>query len=87
MDGHPTTSTLTISQFVQQAASIAPQSPAVLADGREPLSYTALLDEMQTISGLLRSAGIVRGDRVATALPNGPEMAVAFLGIASAAAC
>jgi acyl-CoA synthetase (AMP-forming)/AMP-acid ligase II len=31
--------------------------------------------------------GIGRGDRVAVVLPNGPEMAVAFLAVAAAATC
>jgi acyl-CoA synthetase (AMP-forming)/AMP-acid ligase II/acyl carrier protein len=35
----------------------------------------------------LRSMGIGRGDRVAVILPNGPEMAVAILSLASSATC
>ena len=35
----------------------------------------------------MQSLGIASEERIATVLPNGPEMAVAFLGIASVAAC
>ena len=31
--------------------------------------------------------GINRGDRIETVLPDGPEMAVAFLGVAAGAVC
>ena len=31
--------------------------------------------------------GVVRGDRVAVVMPNGPEMASLFLGVASVASC
>ena len=33
----------------------------------------------------LNLMGVGRGDRVAIVLPNGPEMAAAFLGVASGA--
>src|SRR5262245_44309527 len=35
----------------------------------------------------LRATGIGRHDRIAVVLPNGPEMAVAILAVASNAAC
>ena len=35
----------------------------------------------------LRAFGLRRNDRVAIVLPNGPDMAVAFLGVASGATC
>jgi oxalate---CoA ligase len=58
---------------------------AISASGAKPLTYGAfrrLVDE--TIVSLNRQ-GIGRGDRVAIVLPNGPEMATAFVAIASAA--
>ena len=42
---------------------------------------------MHSTVGQLRAAGIERNDSVAVVLPNGPEMAVAFLAVASAGAC
>lgn len=40
---------------------------------------------MADVAGQLNALGIGRGDRVAIVLPNGPEMATAFLSVASAA--
>ena len=62
-----------------------PQAPAILAPGREPLTFSDLRESVDRLAGQLRSLGVTRGDRVAIVLPNGPEMAVAFLGVASCA--
>jgi len=67
-----------------RAADAGPQ-PAICAPDRQPLSYSALWQQVVYIGACLRSAGIGRGDRVAIVLPNGPEMAVAFLSVACAA--
>ncbi|MEM0949377.1 MAG: acyl--CoA ligase [Pseudomonadota bacterium] len=64
---------------------IAAHSDAALAIGapeREWLTYGALRDLSNAVGASLHSAGIGRGDRVAIVLPNGPEMAVAFVAIA-----
>lgn len=58
---------------------------ALSAPARTPLSYAALHRAVGDIAIHLNQAGIGRTDRVALALPNGPEMATAFLGVASAA--
>jgi acyl-CoA synthetase (AMP-forming)/AMP-acid ligase II len=42
---------------------------------------------MDYVGQVLRSLGIRRQDRVAVVLPNGPEMAAAFLGIAAYSVC
>src|SRR4051812_34529697 len=60
---------------------------AVGAPGREPLSYGGLDAQLRGMADFLGKAGIRRGDRVAVALPNGPELAVAMLGIATVATC
>ncbi|MBT5938989.1 MAG: AMP-binding protein, partial [Rhodospirillaceae bacterium] len=55
------------------------------APGRPYLTYGGLLDHVEaTISGL-NARGIGRNDRIAIVLPNGPEMASAFLSIAAGA--
>jgi amino acid adenylation domain-containing protein len=64
-----------------------PGAPAILAPGCAPLSHSDLAARAWSLAGLLRSAGVTRTDRVAVVLPNGPEMAVAFLGTACAAVC
>jgi len=62
-------------------------APAILAPGCDPLSFRDLSRRVWGIGHALRSAGVGRTDRVAVVLPNGPEMAVAFLGIACSAIC
>jgi acyl-CoA synthetase (AMP-forming)/AMP-acid ligase II/acetyltransferase-like isoleucine patch superfamily enzyme/acyl carrier protein len=61
--------------------------PAILAPGRIPLTYGRLLSSIETTVRTLRALGVQRNDRVAIVSPNGPEMAVAFLGVAAGAAC
>ncbi|TPG59720.1 AMP-dependent synthetase [Roseomonas nepalensis] len=64
----------------------AASSPAIRAtEGRPALTYGALRDLVGTTVAALNAAGIGRGDRVGIVLPNGPEMAAAFVAVASAA--
>ncbi len=60
-------------------------APAILAPGRNALTHGGLRALMADISGQLHARGIGRGDRVAIVLPNGPEMATAFLSVAATA--
>ncbi len=61
-------------------------APALTAPGGVALTHGALralvADTVKTLNGL----GIGRGDRVAIVLPNGPEMATAFVAVASGSA-
>ncbi len=74
-----------IGEIVKTCAGDAPKSVAIAALSRLPLSYQKLYEQSLTIVGQLRALGIQRHDRVAVALPNGPEMAVAFLSVAAGA--
>jgi acyl-CoA synthetase (AMP-forming)/AMP-acid ligase II len=56
---------------------------ALRAPGRPPLTYGALLSETEEIAGALSHRGIGPGHRLAIVLPNGPEMAAAFLACAN----
>ena len=58
---------------------------AILGQGRTPLTYGALRRQCAETVAVLNRAGIGRGDRVAIVLPNGPEMAAAFLGVSAGA--
>ncbi len=58
---------------------------AIGAPDRAWLSYGALRDQAGYVAGALHGFGIGRGDRVAIVLPNGPEMASAFVCVAQAA--
>jgi acyl-CoA synthetase (AMP-forming)/AMP-acid ligase II len=59
--------------------------PAIGAPERMPLTYAGLRGLMAETIGTLNALGIGRNDRVAIVLPNGPEMAAAFVAIAAAA--
>ncbi|MEQ9039164.1 MAG: acyl--CoA ligase [Silicimonas sp.] len=60
-------------------------APAFGAPGRDWMSYGALRTLSSDVRAALGGFGIGRGDRVAIVLPNGPEMASAFVTIAQAA--
>ncbi|MEM8571569.1 MAG: acyl--CoA ligase [Pseudomonadota bacterium] len=57
-------------------------APVFGAPGRGWLSYGALRSLSRDVGDALHAAGIGRGDRVAIVLPNGPEMAAAFITVA-----
>ena len=60
--------------------------PAIRAtEGRAPLSHADLRGLAERTVAALNRIGIGRGDRVAIVLPNGPEMAAAFVAIACGA--
>ena len=59
--------------------------PAIRAPERAPLTYAGLRDLVGRTVASLNRIGIGRGDRVAIVLPNGPEMATAFIAIAAGA--
>ena len=67
-------------------ASGGPEGIAITAPERSPLSRRALAAQVDVTIASLRALGIGRQDRVAMVLPNGPEMAALFLGIAAGAA-
>jgi oxalate---CoA ligase len=58
---------------------------AIAAHEAPPLTYGGLRALMERTRATLNDLGIGLGDRVAIVLPNGPEMATACLGVASAA--
>ncbi|MEQ8387015.1 MAG: AMP-binding protein [Coleofasciculus sp. A1-SPW-01] len=64
-----------------------PDAIAITAPGRIPLTYQGVWHHLQQVVTTLNAMGISRNDRVAIALANGPEMAMAFLGVASGATC
>ncbi len=60
-------------------------APAIGAPGRGSLTYQGLRDLAQRSVRTLNAMGIGRNDRVGMVLPNGPEMAAAFVAIACGA--
>jgi len=61
------------------------ESPAISAPGRVPLNFDGLRRQVESTVAALNGFGIGRNDRVAIVLPNGPEMASAFVSVACAA--
>jgi oxalate---CoA ligase len=72
----------TIAKLVERGD---PDSPALAAPGRSALSYPALRALTERTTRSFRALGIGLGDRVAIVLPDGPEMASAFLTVGSIA--
>ncbi|MFN7999024.1 MAG: AMP-binding protein [Bryobacteraceae bacterium] len=63
--------------------SPAPDAPAIVFRGREPLTYADLKRRVETIRAELLDAGIRPGGVVAVALPVGPDFISTFLAAAS----
>jgi acyl-CoA synthetase (AMP-forming)/AMP-acid ligase II len=63
----------------------ADDAPAIAAPARPTLSYAGLRQQVSKTIEKLNRLGIGRNDAVAIVLPNGPEMAAAFVSIAAGA--
>ena len=75
----------TIGAAILRHAELQPDAPAVVATGFESLSYRELRDYLARVAALLHQAGFDRETRIAVALPNGPQAALAILAIACSA--
>lgn len=84
---HIATRDVCISSLLEAMAERAPTSIAIAAPGRTPLAYGRLRLLVHEVRDALNKMGVGRGDRVAVALPGGPEMAAAFVAVAAAATC
>jgi amino acid adenylation domain-containing protein len=73
--------------LLEHQAKRIPDAPAILAQGRAPLTYGRLYQHVDTMERTLRAMGVGRHHRVAVVLPNGPELAVAILTVAACAVC
>jgi oxalate---CoA ligase len=73
-----------IPELLEHWAGTTPDAPALLAPGKQPLSYGRLYEQTRSVASQLRSIGIGADDRVAIVHGNGPELAVAFLAASSA---
>ncbi len=77
----------TIRSLLARQAQVHGAATAMLAPGKQPLTYAALAFEIERLCASLAGMGIGRGSRVAVVLPDGPEMAVALLAVTAAAVC
>jgi len=66
-------------------SAIPDNANAIGAPGRNWLTYRQLKDHTAAVKVSLRDANISAQDRVAIVLPNGPEMASAFISVAQCA--
>jgi len=73
--------------LIAQQARRDPRALALLAPGRPPLTFTALVHEVERTVRSLATFGLGRGSRIGVALPNGPEMAVVLLATTDCATC
>jgi acyl-CoA synthetase (AMP-forming)/AMP-acid ligase II len=71
--------------IIGRLAAGADDAPAVLAPERTALTHGELRRQMFATAEQLHALGIGRNDRAAIVLPNGPEMATAFLSVAASA--
>ncbi|HMI46463.1 MAG TPA: AMP-binding protein, partial [Gemmatimonadaceae bacterium] len=76
-----------IERLLAGQAERQPEAAALMFSGGPPITYRSLHEQVTGIRTSLRAAGVASDDRVAIVHPNGPGMAVAFLGVASAATC
>lgn len=74
----------TLSQMVAIHAQRNPNSTAITAPIAKSLSYESLSKLILRTGDKLNALGVGRGDRVGLVLPNCPEMATAFVAVASA---
>jgi acyl-CoA synthetase (AMP-forming)/AMP-acid ligase II/thioesterase domain-containing protein len=77
---------LSLHELIEAQAKRTPEAIAIAAPGRSPLTYARLSRHIDGVVETLHDMGIGRNDRVAIVMPNGPEMAVAFLAVATVAA-
>lgn len=76
---------LCIADILRAHAQRKPKATAISAPGRSGLTYGRLWAHVAEVAETLNRIRISRNDRVALALPNGPEMATAFLAVSSCA--
>lgn len=86
-NGFPPPGTKTLLDLFETNAVTHSDGEAVTAPGRRALTYGRLLRQVKATVETLRAFGVDQNDRVAVVLPNGPDMAVAFLAVASGASC
>jgi len=80
-------SAITLPELLKGIAASFPDRVALTAPARTGLSYRALAAHTEGVQAALSGFGLGRDDRIALVLPNGPEMAAAFLAVAGHAVC
>ena len=73
----------TLAHLLSISAAHSSEAAAIIGLNRPPLTYNRLRRHIQEVGNSLSSFGIGQRDRVALVLPNGAEMATAFLAVSS----
>ena len=76
-----------ITQQILDISRVQPNAPALLTPGQTPTRYQQLTDHIQEVTRQLTTWGFTSNDRIALALPNGPDATAAFLAISALCAC
>jgi len=76
----------TLLSLVAHQHQLHPQRPAILDVHGATITYHDLRVRVTGIARELTALGVRREDRVAIVLPNGPDAALSFLGVAAVAA-
>ena len=77
---------MTIFDHFERWVRDTPQAAAILAPGRQPLSFSGLHAKAAAVAGRLHDTGVRRGDVVAVAMPAGAETLPVLLGALETAA-
>ncbi len=80
-------SAASLGELLHTQAQEIPRAIAIIAPQRSPLTYSRLYEQNARIVSKLNAMGLGRNDRIAMLLPNGPDLAVAFLAVAAGATC
>ena len=78
---------VTLRELIRARSDQDPGAIALMAPGHASLRYGSLDEQIEHVGSVIREAGIHRSGTVAVVLPNGPDMAVTFLGVAAYATC
>ena len=73
-----------IHSVLLELATVSPESSALVAPQRPPLSYARLLQQVEGVVAWLHGMGVRRDDAVAIVLPSGPKWHLHVLGCAPA---
>jgi oxalate---CoA ligase len=74
-----------VPKLIETFSKRCPESAAILAPGRRPMTYGQLATKIRELVACLNGIGITRGDRLGLIMPQGPDMAVAFLAVSACA--
>jgi acyl-CoA synthetase (AMP-forming)/AMP-acid ligase II/thioesterase domain-containing protein len=75
----------TLGRAICARAELQPDQPAIVASGFAPLTYRELAKLIADFRVTLRAAGLDRNARIAVAMPNGPQAALAIVAVACSA--